>query len=183
MATRTTTKAPPRGRRTNTSTKSRATTGSSGPASSRNRSTRKAPVRRTSRSRRPTRRRPGAISIALAPVTKLVASLWMGLAHLVGSAARGIGSSAKNLEPALRRDGAGLALIGLAVVIGASVWANLSGSVPDLIRMAVTGLVGTAAIVVPILLLMSAWRRMRKHGADGTAGRAHNDRARRAFTL
>jgi len=95
----------------------------------------------------------------------------MGLAHLVGGAARGIGSSAKNLEPALRRDGAGLALIGLAVVIGASVWANLSGSVPDLIRMAVTGLMGTAAIVVPILLLMSAWRIMRNPGDDGPAGR------------
>lgn len=103
----------------------------------------------------------------------MVGSVWMGLAHLVGGATRGIGSSAKNLDPALRRDGAGLALVGLAIVIGASVWADLAGAVPDLVRTAVTGLVGAAAIVVPVLLLMSAWRLMRSPGDDGQIGRAH----------
>ena len=53
----------------------------------------------------------------------------MGAAHVVGGTARRVGTSARDLDPALRRDGIGLTLIGLAVVVAASEWWGLSGPV------------------------------------------------------
>src|SRR4051812_34732677 len=45
-----------------------------------------------------------------------VRGLWLGLAHVVGGSVRAFGRSARDLDPAHRRDGIGLAVIGLAVV-------------------------------------------------------------------
>ena len=49
-----------------------------------------------------------------------VAGLWMLIAHGAGAAARGIGRSARGLEPAHRRDGIGLTAIGAALVVAAT---------------------------------------------------------------
>ena len=51
------------------------------------------------------------------------------LAHALGAVARSIGQSARDLEPEHRRDGAGLFMIGLAVVVAAAVWWQLPGGV------------------------------------------------------
>src|SRR5215211_8593674 len=51
--------------------------------------------------------------------------LWMGLAHAVGWAVRGVGrqaATARELEPEHRRDGAGLAVLGLALLLAVAVW-------------------------------------------------------------
>ncbi len=93
------------------------------------------------------------------------------MAHLLGAVVRRVGTVARDLDPEHRRDGLGLAFLGLAIVIAAAVWWQLPGGVGDGIRTVVEGSVGIAAYAVPILLVGAAWRTMRKPELNGPAGR------------
>ena len=85
----------------------------------------------------------------------------MGGAHLVGGTARRIGQGARDLDPAHRRDGLAFTLLGLAVVIAAREWWNLSGSAGDAVHAVVAGTFGVVGVAVPLLLLATAVRLMR----------------------
>ncbi|MFG2831734.1 DNA translocase FtsK [Streptomyces sp. NPDC048434] len=85
-------------------------------------------------------------------VYRLARACWLGLAHAIGAVFRGMGRGAKNLDPAHRKDGLGLLLLGMALVIAAGTWSNLSGPVGDLVELLVTGAFGRLDLVVPILL-------------------------------
>ncbi|CAL9557512.1 hypothetical protein SUDANB99_04546 [Streptomyces sp. enrichment culture] len=85
-------------------------------------------------------------------VYRLVRALWLGLAHAVGAMLRGIGRGAKGLDPAHRKDGLALLLLGLALVVAAGTWANLQGPVGDLVDMLVTGAFGRLDLLVPLLI-------------------------------
>jgi S-DNA-T family DNA segregation ATPase FtsK/SpoIIIE len=100
-----------------------------------------------------------------------VGALWLGLAHLLGAAVRRIGHTARELDPEHRRDGAGLLLIGLAVVVAAAVWWQLPGGVGDTTRTVVNGSVGLLGWFVPLLLCVAAWRTLRNPDSNGPAGR------------
>ncbi len=97
--------------------------------------------------------------------------VWLGLAHLVGGAVRKVGHSAAELEPEHRRDGAGLFLIGSAVVVAAAVWWQLPGGLGRFVRIVVAGSVGLVAWIVPLLLCFVAWRNLRNPESNGPAGR------------
>jgi len=90
---------------------------------------------------------------------------------VVGAVVRRIGSTARDLDPEHRRDGAGLGVVGLAIVVAACEWWRLPGEVGDAVRAVVEGTVGIAAWAVPLLLLLAAWRVMRKPELNGPAGR------------
>lgn len=85
-------------------------------------------------------------------VYRLVRAVWLGAAHGVGAMFRGIGRGAKGLDPAHRKDGVALLLLGLALVIAAGTWSNLDGPVGDLVEMLITGAFGRLDLLVPILL-------------------------------
>ncbi len=53
-------------------------------------------------------------------VYRLVRALWLGLAHAVGAVFRGIGQGARNLDPAHRKDGLALLLLGIALIVAAA---------------------------------------------------------------
>lgn len=93
------------------------------------------------------------------------------MAHGIGAGARGFGRSARDLEPEHRRDGAGLFLVGLAVIVGAAVWFAAPGGVMDLGRTAVVGTVGKVGWLVPLALVWAGWRLMRHPVEQGPAGR------------
>ena len=67
---------------------------------------------------------------------------WLGVAHGIGATVRHIGHTARDLEPEHRRDGAGLFMIGLAVVVAAAVWWQLPGGFGNFTRTVVNGSVG-----------------------------------------
>jgi DNA segregation ATPase FtsK/SpoIIIE-like protein len=123
--------------------------------------------RRTSTSRRPTGRRysrpPSAnpVVILVGWVAAAITGVWMGLAHMVGTAARAFGRNARDLDPAHRRDGAGLAILGLAIITAAAVWWHLGSVIGRHLSLAVRNGFGSAAWVVPILLALLAWRYLR----------------------
>ncbi|MFJ5772564.1 DNA translocase FtsK [Streptomyces sp. NPDC093094] len=94
-------------------------------------------------------------------VYRLVRALWLGLAHAVGAVFRGIGQGARNLDPAHRKDGVALLLLGLALIVAAGTWSNLRGPVGDLVEMLVTGAFGRLDLLVPILLAVIAVRFIR----------------------
>ncbi len=98
-------------------------------------------------------------------------ALWLGVAHLIGAVVRRIGSTARDLEPEHRRDGVGLGLVGLAIIVSAAQWWRLPGAVGDGLRAIVEGSVGIAAYAVPLLLLVGAWQLMRKPMAERPSGR------------
>jgi S-DNA-T family DNA segregation ATPase FtsK/SpoIIIE len=81
-----------------------------------------------------------------------------------------VGSSARDLDPAHRRDGIGLGLIAAAVVCSAAVWWDLGGSVLDIIRAMTTGTVGVLAYGVPVVLLLAGVRTLRRPVEPGEAG-------------
>ncbi|MEU9998749.1 DNA translocase FtsK [Streptomyces sp. NPDC050848] len=85
-------------------------------------------------------------------VYRLVRGLWLGLAHGVGAVFRGIGRGAKGLDPAHRKDGMALLLLGVALIVAAGTWSNLRGPVGDLVEMLVTGAFGRLDLLVPLLV-------------------------------
>jgi DNA segregation ATPase FtsK/SpoIIIE, S-DNA-T family len=92
----------------------------------------------------------------------------MAAAHLVGAAARRLGHSARELDPAHRRDGFGFALLAVAVVVAAREWWALSGPVGDGVHAVVAGTFGRVALVVPALLVGLGVRTLR-HPEDSAA--------------
>ncbi|MFJ8149243.1 DNA translocase FtsK [Streptomyces sp. NPDC096048] len=94
-------------------------------------------------------------------VYRLVRALWLGIAHAVGAVFRGIGQGAKNLDPAHRKDGVALLLLGVALIVAAGTWADLKGPVGDLVEILVTGAFGRLDLLVPILLGAVAVRLIR----------------------
>ncbi|MBS42730.1 MAG: cell division protein FtsK [Nocardioides sp.] len=187
MATRTS--SPPGSRSKSTSSKSRSSSGSkSGTSSSRSGSSTRSRSTSTSRSTPSTRsgrssgasRRPAprAVRSGTGPVARFfialgraLAALWLAVAHGVGAAGRGIGRTARDLEPEHRRDGAGLLMIGAAVVVAAAVWFQVPGGAMELARTVVTGTVGKIGWLVPLVLVWAGWRTMRDPVRQGPAGR------------
>ncbi len=100
-----------------------------------------------------------------------LATAWLAVAHAIGAGARGLGRTARDLEPEHRRDGAGLFLLGVAFVVAASVWFEATGGVMEFSRAAVVGTVGKVGWLVPLALVWSAWRIMRDPVGNGPAGR------------
>lgn len=94
-------------------------------------------------------------------VYRMFRALWLGVAHTVGAVFRGIGRGARGLDPAHRKDGLGLLLLGLTLVVAAGTWSNLRGPVGDLVLMLVTGAFGRLDLLVPLLLGAVAVRLMR----------------------
>lgn len=66
------------------------------------------------------------------------------------------------------RDGAGIALVALAIVVAAREWFGLSGLAGDVIHHAVAGLLGVLGAGLPVLLLFLAYRLFR-HPEDKRA--------------
>ncbi|MFF7180896.1 DNA translocase FtsK [Streptomyces sp. NPDC008121] len=85
-------------------------------------------------------------------VYRLVRGVWLGLAHGVGAMFRGIGRGAKGLDPAHRKDGLALLLLGIALIVAAGTWSQLRGPVGDLVEMLVTGAFGRLDLLVPLLV-------------------------------
>jgi DNA segregation ATPase FtsK/SpoIIIE-like protein len=94
-------------------------------------------------------------------VSSVIAAAWMGLAHTVGVGARALGRSARELDPAHRRDGAGLAVLAAAVVTASVAWWHLGSEVGKVLTAVVRGTFGSGAWTIPVLLGLLAWRLLR----------------------
>src|SRR5689334_10749366 len=110
------------------------------------------------------RRRTGNQLTPLGLLFRGLVALWMGLAHAVGWVARAVGrkaATARELDPEHRRDGAGLALIGLAVLLGAAIWFQSAGPVGRWLAQICHTFFGSLSTVLPVLLVVGGVRLMR----------------------
>ncbi|NJP68309.1 DNA translocase FtsK [Streptomyces spiramenti] len=116
-------------------------------------------------------RRPAARKKPPPPLPiRALRKIWMGLALPIAALLRGIGKSTKGLDPAHRKDGLALLLLGIAIVVAAGTWSNLQGPVGDLVTMLVTGALGRLDLVFPLLVFFLAVRLIRhpeKQEANG----------------
>jgi DNA segregation ATPase FtsK/SpoIIIE, S-DNA-T family len=101
------------------------------------------------------------IAILIGWAVTAVSGVWMALAHTVGATVRAFGRHARDLDPAHRRDGVGLAALGLAIIMAAVSWFRLGGAVGHGLSAVVRSGFGSAAWVVPIMLGLLAWRYLR----------------------
>ncbi|MEU1077892.1 DNA translocase FtsK [Streptomyces sp. NPDC005878] len=85
-------------------------------------------------------------------VYRLARAVWLGAAHGVGAMFRSVGRGAKGLDPAHRKDGVALLLLGIALIVAAGTWSQLRGPVGELVEMLVTGAFGRLDLLVPLLL-------------------------------
>lgn len=130
----------------------------------------KGPAKKAVAKRAPAKKAPAKKAAARRPapapsptngVYKVVRALWLGVAHSIGAVFRGIGNGAKNLDPAHRKDGVALLLLGIALIVAAGTWADLRGPVGDLVEILVTGAFGRLDLLVPILVAVIAVRFIR----------------------
>src|SRR5215203_2650807 len=126
-----------------------------------------APAKRPGSRSRSRRRRRSIFDQVLLSIAAVLA----GLAHGLGNVVRRIGPGVQDVEPALRRDGIGLFLLGSAIVVGAAVWWGLPGDVGQAIVVGVASVIGTLSYVAPVLLALMGWRTLRHPERNGPIGR------------
>jgi S-DNA-T family DNA segregation ATPase FtsK/SpoIIIE len=92
----------------------------------------------------------------------------------VGWLARGAGrqaASAKSIGPEHRRDGAGLFMLGVGILIAVAVWAGSAGPVGVWVADMVRLFLGNLAVLLPLLLFFGAIRLMREPADPEHRGR------------
>jgi S-DNA-T family DNA segregation ATPase FtsK/SpoIIIE len=117
--------------------------------------------RRAAAARRRTGRTiPGPFEVA----TRAIVLLWMGLAHAVGWFVRAVSrraADARELDPEHRRDGGGLFLLGLALMLAVALWIEAGGPFGEYVRKVARLFLGGTALSLPLILLFGAvklWR-------------------------
>ena len=101
------------------------------------------------------RRTSSPVATAGSAIGKGARASWLMLAKGAGSTARSVGR-ARDLEPGHRRDGIALGLLALSVVLAASSWFDAARPVGGWIDSAVRVAIGSAVVLLPILLAVLA---------------------------
>jgi S-DNA-T family DNA segregation ATPase FtsK/SpoIIIE len=122
-------------------------------------------------SRKPPVTHPDPISWVFTMIGKLIVGLWMLLANGIGSTARALGKNARELDPAHRRDGAGLSVLAGAIVLAAMTWRTPEGAVSSVVNTTVHAVFGSLAWALPLLLGLLAWRYLRHPDQNADTGR------------
>ncbi|MET7464225.1 DNA translocase FtsK 4TM domain-containing protein [Nonomuraea sp. NPDC005501] len=104
-------------------------------------------------------------------IGKLVVGLWMLVANGIGGAARALGKNARELDPAHRRDGVGLAVLAGAIVLAAMTWRASEGTVATVVNVVVRAMFGSLAWALPLLFGLLAWRYLRHPDQNADTGR------------
>jgi S-DNA-T family DNA segregation ATPase FtsK/SpoIIIE len=100
-----------------------------------------------------------------------IAAVWMELASGVGYVARLFGDSARDLDPAHRRDGAGLAVLAAAIIAAGTAWWGIGSGAGKALTALIRGGFGIGSWTLPILLGLLAWRLLRHPDKNAHTGR------------
>ncbi|MFG3339011.1 DNA translocase FtsK 4TM domain-containing protein [Glycomyces sp. NPDC048151] len=101
--------------------------------------------------------------------------LWVGTARSTGWMARSVSkeaATARDIDPAHRRDGLGLFIIAIAIVLACAVWFDVAGPIGERLAFILDWLLGLATRALPVLLVLWGLRVMRQVPEEDTHGRS-----------
>ncbi|HEV7203434.1 MAG TPA: DNA translocase FtsK 4TM domain-containing protein, partial [Jatrophihabitans sp.] len=130
----------------------------------------------TGRTTRPAAKRSGR-SPAAAPfvgAARAVAAVWRSLAAVLGSLARAAGrnaATARELDPAHRRDGAALGVLAFGLISVMAIWFTAAGPIGHLIDTACRAVLGNGAVLLPIALIAGGGHMLRQAPEPKARGR------------
>ena len=107
----------------------------------------------------------------LAVVGRAVSATWSALAKALGSSVRFLARGAKDLDPAHRRDGAGLIVLILAIASLVGTWFKSESILSDFLYAIFYGAFGKIGFFAPIILGYFAFRLFRKPADSKSLGR------------
>jgi S-DNA-T family DNA segregation ATPase FtsK/SpoIIIE len=107
----------------------------------------------------------------LAVIGRAVSATWSALAKALGSSVRFLARGAKDLDPAHRRDGAGLIVLILALASLVGTWFKSQSILSDLLYAIFYGAFGKIGFFAPIILGYFAFRIFRKPEESKSLGR------------
>jgi S-DNA-T family DNA segregation ATPase FtsK/SpoIIIE len=115
--------------------------------------------------------KPDPIAQVIFGLFRLIARIWLLIAHTVGSVFRAYGQGARDLNPEHRRDGAGLSLLGVSIVLASVTWWRPQGTATIALERIVRGGFGAFAMLLPVLMALLAWRLLRHPERNEDTGR------------
>ncbi|MFJ7250558.1 DNA translocase FtsK [Kitasatospora sp. NPDC098652] len=130
----------------------------------------KPPAKKAAARRAPAKRTAAKSAPPPPPRRGLVMGALNALASPIAAIFRGFGDGAKNLHPDHRKDGIGLLLFALALVVAAGTWFSSEGWLNGAATAVVSGLFGRLDVLVPFLLAAIAvrlWRHPELPEANG----------------
>ena len=140
-------------------------------------SARKAPPARRPASKRPAAKsrpqRPDPLAQLMIGLYRVIGGAWLMLARSLGALVRRFGQSARDLDEDHRRDGVGLAHLGLAIILAAATWWTPHSGLIQYFGRVVRDGFGTLAGLLPVMFALLAWRMLRhpERNAEGDGGR------------
>lgn len=111
------------------------------------------------------------MAVVVVALVTAIKAIWMSFARLTGGIVRSFGHH-HELDPEVRRDGAGLLLLACAALSASAVWFEVGGPVFHLIQITLTGIIGKVAWVAPLAFGAAALRTLRHPMPHGPTGRA-----------
>ena len=130
----------------------------------------KPPAKKAAARRAPAKKAAAKSAPPPPPRRSVLMSALNALASPIAAIFRSFGDGAKNLHPAHRKDGIGLLLFALALVVAAGTWFSSEGWLNGAATAVVSGLFGRLDVLVPFLLAGIAirlWRHPELPEANG----------------
>jgi S-DNA-T family DNA segregation ATPase FtsK/SpoIIIE len=132
-------------------------------------------AKRTAKKAAPKRKGMDAVPGPLEALGLGLRGLWVGTARSTGWMARSVGkeaATARDIDPAHRRDGLGLFLIAIAIVLACAVWFDVAGPIGERLAFILDWLLGLATRALPVLLVLWGLRVMRQVPPEDAHGRS-----------
>ena len=114
---------------------------------------------------------PGPFARGVSAVGRGIVRSWVAMASVLGHTIRSVGGAKGNLPPEHRRDGTGLTLIALAIILASISWFQASGTLAGALESLLIITFGIAHWALPLLLLGLAWRVLRNPDDGSGTGR------------
>ncbi len=104
-------------------------------------------------------------------LARLLTRIWLLVAATLGGVSRAVGRGAREVDATHRRDGIGLLLFTVTIVVAAVTWFSIDGWLTGIVTSLVTGAVGALDVVVPVLLFWATLRVLRHPDQGASTGR------------
>ena len=101
----------------------------------------------------------------------LISIAWNVLAKVFGALIRAVGHGASEIDPKQRRDGLGLVLLALSIIIAAQSWFGTQTVITNYSKLIVGGFLGALTIFLPVVLIYGAWQTFRNPAKKGEGPR------------